>query len=603
MSMGLPRLPGRPVLPKIGRNPEVPLIAVLGTIVIVSSSPILAQESSLEPLLEPIPTAADSAGPFSGPDDVERTGIVSPDSEGIRAAIEAGELEKALDRIRTELAGSPSRPREERLRLLEARVLDHLGESWEATRIYRRVLGSPAVGRLARRELHDLYIRRGQFRAADRLTAPGGEGTLTDEDRHLRAFSRSVQGRYAEAARLVAPLAARGDAVARVLRANALLALGDRDGAESLFLTVVEEGASAPVRQAAHFGLGQVARLRGGRAVRALQDESAVALGPAPWAELDLGLALRALGRREEASKRLQQVASDHPYLEPTARLGLSRLHEEVGDFDAALDELAASLDGSLGDFLGFARAGELLIQEGREEQGVEAYRVALEIFPDFPPAREKLTRALAQRGRWEEAMQGTSNPDDPWNLPGWTWERLLDGDLPFFAISADRDSIPVGDPRRAVLALVQLRAGNTGGALGWSEGADADHPVLAAIRAEALELVDRKEEAEQLWVAILDSGAETPVGREHLALLAFDRDPDLAIARWEALFEEYPRRVRARIRMARILTRAKLYDEALEAYRAVQESAWLTPGERDRLRVERQDVEDIVAEREDLEE
>jgi len=573
------------------------VILALAAAAIIASSPISSGESSLEPLLEPVPFPADSTGLPVLLDEAARTELSSPDSEGIRAAIEEDDLPLALERIRTELAGSPPESRRSRLRMLEARVLDRMGESWEATRVYRRILADPELGDRARRELHYLYVRRGQFRAADRLTEAAAGESMSDRERLMRAYARSVEGRYTAAARLAQPLAARGHGAASVIRANALLALGDRDAAERIYLRVLEEQKDASVRQAAHFGLGQVARLRGGRAVRALQDEKAVQLGPAPWAEMDWGLALRALGRREEARERLEGVARSAPEFAPTARLVLARLKEEEGRVDEALEQLAASLDGSLGDFLAFARAGELLIQEGEEDQGIEAYRMAIELFPDFPPARDKLTRALAQRGRWEEAMQGTDNPDDPWSLPGWTWERLLDGDLPFYPVSGDRDSFAVDDPRRAVMAFVYFRSGNAGSALGWSVGAGPRTPVLAAIRAEALEAVDRKDEAEQLWQAVLDSGAETPVGREHLARLAFKRDPDLAIRRWEALFEAYPRRVRARIRMARTLADANLYPEALEAYRAVEENAWLTPKERKRLRVERQDVEDVLAE------
>jgi tetratricopeptide (TPR) repeat protein len=575
------------------------VILALAAAAIISSSPISSGDSSLEPLLEPVPFEADSTGRPALLDESARTELSSPDSEGIRAAIEADDLPLALERIRAELAGSPAEARRSRLLILEARVLDRMGEGWEATRVYRRILADPELGDRARRELHDLYIRRGQFRAADRLTEPGPDGEMSDRDRLMRAYARSVEGRYTEAARLAAPLATRGHGPAAVLRANALLALGDRDGAERLYLRVLDEQKDPKVRQVAHFGLGQVARLRGGRAVRALQDEKAVELGPAPWAELDWGLALRALGRREEARERLAAVARSAPEFGSTVHLVMARLDEEEGRADDALEQLAAALDGSLGDFLAFARAGELLIQEGEEDQGIEAYRMAMELFPDFPPARDKLTRALAQRGRWEEAMQGTDNPDDPWELPGWTWERLLDGDLPFFPVSGDRDSLPLGDPRRTVMAFVHFRAGNAGAALGWSEGAGPGTPVLAAVRAEALEAVDRKDEAEQLWEAVLNSGAETPVGREHLARLVFERDPDLAIQRWDALFENYPHRVRARIRMARMLADAKLYTEALAAYRAVDESAWLTPKEQMRLRVERQDVEDLLAEME----
>lgn len=557
--------------------------------VLALSSPIFAQEASLEPILDPVPHEIDSTDVDRPPPEPE------PEAPGvgpIRSAIEAEDFETAIELIRRELHSSPTDERRAELRLLEARTLDHAGQAWDATRVYRRLLDDRFLGDQAQRELHELYVRRGQFDAADRLTLDTPDAELDDRDRLLRAYAHGVQGRYASSARLAEPLAARGDGPAEVVRGNALLALGDRDGAEATFLRVLERQRSPTVRQAAHFGLGQVARLRGARAVRALQDEKAVELGPAPWAELDLAFALRSLGRRDESRSRLEKVADGYPGLAPTAALALARLDEERGDVEEALEHLAFALRGGTGDFLAWTRAGELLIQEGEEDLGIEAYRMALAQFPNFPPARERLTRALAQRGRWEEAESDPAAAD-AWKLPGWTWDRLLDGDLPYFPVVADRDSVAVDDPRRTVLALVSSRAGNTGAALGWSEGADAAQPELAAVRAEALELVGRDDEAEQLWEALFVAGVNSPVVYERRARLAFGRDPELGLARFAELFEAYPRAVRARVRLAHLLVRAERYEEAAAAYREVDESAWLTPSERKRLRVERRDAED----------
>lgn len=568
------------------RPPRPTGIVLLVWGLLLPSSPISAQESPPEDLPERATVRS-------------KTDADLPAPGRIRELVEKGDWTTALDLVRRRIA-DPDNPAgdEGTLRLLEARILDRMGQGWEALRVYRRILDDPAVGAQAWAEAHDLHVRRGEFRAADRLTEdvadipPGAD----PEQLVRRAYSRSVQGRFRDAVRLATPVAETGNGHAGVLVANARLALGDREGAENVYLEVLEHEESHPIRQAAHFGLGQVARLQGGRAVRAMQDEKAVLLGPAPWAELDWGLALRALGRRPDARSRLGSAQEAAPALAPTVGLALARLDDEEGRADDSLEHVAGALTGSVADFLAWTRLGDLLLKAGSEEDGIRAYRWALVLFPEFPPARDRLSRALVARGRWEEA------PDTPdtgkWVLPGWTWDRLLDGDLPFYEAVADAGDIPPDDPRRLVLALVQLRAGFPAGALGWTE--DGKGLVVASLRAEALEEVGREDDAEEAWQGLLDGGVESPVAMERLALLAYRRDPELARERWDALFEKYPHAARARIRQGRALEDSEKWSEALAAYQAAEGAGWLSPEERRRIRVAREDLEATIQEQEE---
>jgi tetratricopeptide (TPR) repeat protein len=531
----------------------------------------------------------------------ERSPGAGADSVEVREAVEAGNWERALELVRKQAGESPDGTKDPRLGLLEARLLVALGDPWTAKQVYRRWLDDPEVGMRARAELHDFLVRRGEFEAADALTEDAAEpGPDVDPAlATLRASARAAAGRYSEAARLAQEGALRGAPEASVVRANALLALGSDAEAESLYLGVLREATHRKVRQAAHFGLGQVARLRGSRAVRALQDERAVRLGPAPWAELDWGLALRALGRRDEARARLESVASSFPELASTARLGLARLDEEEGRAGQGLEALAAALQGSVGDFLALTRLGELLLQEGLEDDGIEAHRASLLLFPEFPAGRALLTRALTSRGRWDEAP-APDVEEGRWRLQGWTWDRLLDGDLPFYGLVADRDSIPVEDPRRFVLALIHLRAGNAAGTLGWSEGASVAQDGLLAIRAEALEMAGRPEEAAEIWEALLSAGQGGPLVRERLARLVFPADPERALRLWREQFDRYPEFPRARLRMAEALEDAGDLEEAIDAYRAAEVGGWLSPAEKRRIRVAVEDLESLLQEREE---
>jgi tetratricopeptide (TPR) repeat protein len=536
-------------------------------------------------------------GPAGSPTLLESHEITVVEFEAIRAAIQRESWEEALELVRQKVAEDPG-PDGPSLHLVEARLLSRLGRYRGATQVFRRLLDDSEVGDAARTELHALYVRRGQFAAADLLTE-GHEGYDGDPDLlRLRAYSLNLQGQYRRCASLVAVSSLEEDETGRMLQANAMLSLGNRDAAEQLYLDVVHDSEEPVILQTAHFGLGQIARLRGARAMRVLQDEQAIALGPAPWAELDLGLGLRALGRREEARERLELVARDYPALGSTSRLALARLAEEEGLADEALEHLVAALEGSFGDFLALTRLGELLTQEGRGEEGIVVYRVAWEVFPEFPPAREQLTRALTARGRWEEVPPADG---DAWELAGWTWDRLLDGDLPYHDIVADRDSVAVEDPRRVVLALVHLRAGSPAGAIGWTEGAGPGEPRLLTIRAEALEEADRDEEAIDLWKDLLDVPAARGLAQERLALLLFDEKPDQAQVYWDALFAEEPERVRPRLRMARRLEDAGRYGEARAALVEALESAWLSKKEKRRVEVAIADLDDLIEEEEEL--
>lgn len=527
------------------------------------------------------------------PDTTAAKAPAAAPANDVRAAVEGGEWERALELIRAKAVEAEGEGEAE-LRLLEARVLVRSEDFAGAGRIYRRLLDSEPGRWEARRELHELYVRQGRFADAHQLTEPGlaGEPALAT----LRAFALSVEGRFAAAEAEARAAEPSGDERVQILRANALLALGSASDAERIYLHVLREGKDRTSRQVAHFGLGQVARLKGSRAVRAMQDERAVRIGPAPWAELDWGLALRALGRRAEAYERLEAVAESAPALAGAARLALARLDEEEGRVEEGIAQVTTALAGDTADFLALTRLGELVLKQGRESDGIVAYRAALDIFPGFPPARERLARALAAAGRWDEAPP-PSEDEALWQMPGWTWDRMLDGDLPFFSVIADRDSVPVDDPRRVLVALVHSVAGNPAAVLGWTEGASPAQGILAALRAEALEEAGRKSDAVELWEGILAGGEGGPIARERLARLVLPDDPARARSLWTDLFARYPEMPRARLRLAEALEAAGRTEDALTEYRAAEGAGGLTAADRRRVRNAIEDLEDQLAE------
>ncbi|MBZ0266898.1 hypothetical protein K8I85_01975, partial [bacterium] len=94
--------------------------------------------------------------------------------------------------------------------------------------------------------------------------------------------------------------------------------------------------------------------------------------------------------------------------------------------------------------------------------------------------------------------------------------------------------------------------------------------------------------------------GAELAIAREHLAILAFARDGDLATERWDALFAKHPNDARARLRQARLLEEAEQWEAALAAYREAETGGWFSSDERRRIRVARQDLGALLQEEEE---
>jgi tetratricopeptide (TPR) repeat protein len=549
---------------------------------------------------------ASGPGPAELPDSsgvpLETIDVSPVAPESVRVAVERGDLGHALKLVRHQLTFELPEEDAAALRLLEARLLIAQDEFFSGRLSYRRLLADPFVGETARAELHALYVGRGEFAAAEALTdVEGTEPRDPAANLRMRAYAAITRGNYAEALRLASSPLLVEDSAAGVMRGNAQLVIGDLRAAEYAFLGVLERDPEREFRQAAHFGLAQVARRRGARAVRALEDERAVRFGPAAWAELDWGLALRALGRRDEAREKLEAVVRSAPGLAGTARLALARLDEEQGHVDDALEHLVSGLAGSFGDFIALTRLGDLLSQEGRQEPAVEAYREALAIFPAFPRAREALGRLLTAQGRWEEASLA-ENGERTWELPGWTWDRLLDGDLPFYEIAADRDSIPPEDARRLVIALVHLRAASAPAALGWTEDVGLEHPELLEVRAEALEQVGRTEDARTLLEDLLRAQVASETAKERLARLVYEDDPDRATVLWGELVAASATPARLRMRVAIVLEEAGELAPALAEARAAREGGWLSTGEKRRLRILIEDLEDMQREQEETE-
>ncbi len=210
---------------------------------------------------------------------------------------------------------------------------------------------------------------------------------------------------------------------------------GDLPGAERDFLAALR---AEPEGAMAIYGLGLVHFQKGQYGEAESRFRRALGLtGDFPEAELNRGLALDALGRREEALKVLEKLVKEHPEL-AAVQLGLGRIYFYSGRFDRALAFLrnALALDPAGWEARYFI--GKCLLEEGdragareyflsaRQRGGARpalltdlarvyqaagefeaaeaALKEALQAAPDYLPALFQLGLLQARRDRGEEA-------------------------------------------------------------------------------------------------------------------------------------------------------------------------------------------------------
>jgi tetratricopeptide (TPR) repeat protein len=125
---------------------------------------------------------------------------------------------------------------------------------------------------------------------------------------------------------------------------------------------------------------------------------------PAPQISLDLGLALAAQGRIDEAITQYSKALRIKPDF-AEAHLNLGNALAAQGRIDEAMAQYSEALR-IKPDFPGaHINLGAALAGQGRIDEAMAQYFEALRIKPDFPEAHNNLGIALARQGRIDEAM------------------------------------------------------------------------------------------------------------------------------------------------------------------------------------------------------
>jgi tetratricopeptide (TPR) repeat protein len=516
--------------------------------------------------------------------------------ETVREALVKGDKAAALDLVRKEIQRQPGSPDLGALRILEARLLKEQADRVGAESAYRAAVDDSVWAKTALAELHEMMLGRAEFDRAEELLGWAGARAPQPAIELLRARSLYAQGRFHAALAGLVNAGASSDTERVLLEANLRLVLGEIDAAEKLYDEVVRESKDLRAKALAHYGKAQVARLRGARAIRVLENERALLEWTAPWAELDAAIALRELGRGKESKEKLLELIDETPVLDVPARLLLSRLADEAGNTAQAKEELAVLLRGDISDALAMASLGDIDLRGRRIEEGIFLLRSAAEAFPDFAPFRQRLMRAWIDRG---------SAPDPGFEPMVWdvnvfsAGEDLIEGNLPYFGIVADRDSMPPEDPRRLLVALTHSVSGNPAGVIAWSEGATPGAAGLIVARAFAFANLGRKEEAIALLGDLVQAGRHSWLSEELRMRLLYPDQREQAEEIARAILQARPRDARFRMRLARLRENAEDLDGAIAALREARDAGWITISEKRKLRDRLEDLEDLARSKE----
>lgn len=342
-----------------------------------------------------------------------------------RVDVAAGRLEAARERLES---AARLAPMQGEVHELLARVHDRLGNEEAARRSERRArrLGGvvtrgadPALDAMeALAANSQSFIRRGrslaqegryaeaeeQFREVLEVRQPATAGDLAN-----LAATVAAQGRAEEALGLYERALALDPehAGAHNNLGLALVELGRLEEAEERFRRALElDPASADARH----NLGLVAARQGRHEEAARHQQEALGLDPyRADAELALGTALASAGREEEAAESFRRALELDPG-NPEASHNLAILLMRHGEHAEAVARLRAAVrrapnSSRLLSLLAWelATAPDPALRDGAEAE--EIARRIREAYPGDPATADLLAAALAERGRFAEAI------------------------------------------------------------------------------------------------------------------------------------------------------------------------------------------------------
>ncbi len=197
------------------------------------------------------------------------------------------------------------------------------------------------------------------------------------------------------------PAGQRRNATVQILLGGAELAMNRPDRAEAAFRHAVE---AAPDRPAAHHNLGLALRAQGKRADARAAFERALALRPGYGdAQNGLALLLQDEGDAAGATEAFAAAAALKPG-DPEIWTNLGNMHQAQGRFVDAQAAYLRALAIAPGHANALYNYGLALKSAGRLAEAVDQYRAAIRARPDFAMAHNNLGNTLHALGQLPEA-------------------------------------------------------------------------------------------------------------------------------------------------------------------------------------------------------
>lgn len=458
------------------------------------------------------------------------------------------------------LAGSDSKKRATTLRD-KGEVLDQMGRSAEALKLYEQAMGLMRLGNWLYSELQQRVI--GAYRNMDKLDelladlsekwrAPNFEQAmiladlydeLGDEEQALKFYRQASAKNTRDTAprlKVIEILKRRGEDQEVVKAYQQLLAVAGNQ--HRFHFELVQLYFRMGERQKAEQALARIKSRFSSDAV----------------VYLELADTYTRFDMREDAQNAYERLVRIEPR-NPNYILSLGEFYYQQGEVEKAKRTWQKILDSHLEPYESYTLLGDTYAEHGMVEQGIDYYRNAVELAPDDLEVRQGLALNYVRARRWEEAVE--------------IWQEVLD--------QADSAELRA-QARGRIISIHEQRGVLTQEIDGWRADFEAEEPDLQAGYFLAESLIHRRdyeraERAYQQLIELEDARGEEDGEAMSSLLRVYQQtgQSEKAIALLEELAERRPKLAQEYYRQITDLA-VELYqdDKAVEyAQRAVEQN------------------------------
>ena len=122
-------------------------------------------------------------------------------------------------------------------------------------------------------------------------------------------------------------------------------------------------------------------------------------------AKLQQAISLYQIGQLQQAEQICQQILKDFPQHANAIHL-LGVIAYQVEEYKIATDLISRAIGIDSGQSLFYINLGNVLQEQGRLEESIQAYQQAIHLQPDHADAYSNLGVALQKQGKLEESIE-----------------------------------------------------------------------------------------------------------------------------------------------------------------------------------------------------